>query len=503
MGDPLKFSCERCSTRYSISDEKVRGKILKIRCKTCSNIVVVREATLAGQEPGQAQAPSLQAERAASTGGGGTSAPAQTVSPPPSALPELEWFVAIKGKQHGPVGREGVARLFRDGTITDRSYLWHDGMAAWTRLREVPQFASLVQQAAVAVPPPRPPPPRPPPPPQAEESSDAGQGAEIIPFAEARRARDADPFAAVAAHQALGAITNDPFGAVSHDGGEVRESTRVFIMKAGLANRGQKNKTYAGVAAAGVALLSVALYCDYQGLIEIPGLHSVVDGVARTEDTPRLPLEMINWDDAEQDPRIKCKLDPDQAGCMHETVVRNALIRKKQAQRAEAVTAAGPTLNDDDFRLTGPSTGSLLRSGTGVGGMAEISNPEDAQKIRDQIAGGGKKLTAPNAQIDPIAVSGSDIDAASVFKTISQYSGSVQDCVEQGAKIGSVPEGRQVLIIGIEPNGTVSKARFKNGATNASPVGECIRDAAKRWKFQAFPGAAADVEVPLILSVGM
>ena len=482
MGDPLKFSCERCSTRYSISDEKVRGKILKIRCKTCSNIVVVREATLAGQEPGQAQAPALQAERAASTGGGGTSAPAQTVSPPPSALPELEWFVAIKGKQHGPVGREGVARLFRDGTITDRSYLWHDGMAAWTRLREVPQFASLVQQAAVAVPPPRLPPPRPPPPPQAEERSGAGQGAEIIPFAEARRARDADPFAAVAAHQAFGAITNDPFGAFSPDGGEVRESTRVFIMKAGLANRGQKNKTYAGVAAAGVALLSVALYCDYQGLIEIPGLHSVVGGVARTDDTPRLPLAMINWDDAEQDPRIKCKLDPDQAGCMHETVVRNALIRKKQAQRAEAVTAVGPTLNDDDFRVTAPSTGKLLRSGTGVGGM---------------------ELTAPNAQIDPIAVSGSDIDAASVFKTISQYSGSVEDCVEQGAKIGSVPEGRQVLIISIEPNGTVSKASFKNGATNASPVGECIRNAAKRWKFQAFPGAAADVEVPMILSVGM
>jgi predicted Zn finger-like uncharacterized protein len=42
-GVAMKFSCERCQTRYSIGDEKVRGKVLKIRCKTCGNIVVVRE----------------------------------------------------------------------------------------------------------------------------------------------------------------------------------------------------------------------------------------------------------------------------------------------------------------------------------------------------------------------------------------------------------------------------------------------------------------------------
>ena len=45
----MKFSCDRCATRYSIGDDKVRGKILKIRCKTCGNIVVVREATGAVQ----------------------------------------------------------------------------------------------------------------------------------------------------------------------------------------------------------------------------------------------------------------------------------------------------------------------------------------------------------------------------------------------------------------------------------------------------------------------
>ena len=46
----MKFVCERCQTRYSIADEKVRGKILKVRCKSCQNVITVREAGLAGGE---------------------------------------------------------------------------------------------------------------------------------------------------------------------------------------------------------------------------------------------------------------------------------------------------------------------------------------------------------------------------------------------------------------------------------------------------------------------
>jgi predicted Zn finger-like uncharacterized protein len=37
----MKFVCDRCQTRYSIADEKVRQKILRIRCKTCGNVIVV------------------------------------------------------------------------------------------------------------------------------------------------------------------------------------------------------------------------------------------------------------------------------------------------------------------------------------------------------------------------------------------------------------------------------------------------------------------------------
>ena len=45
----MKFLCDRCKTRYSIGDDRVRGKILKIRCKNCANVITVREGMSADE----------------------------------------------------------------------------------------------------------------------------------------------------------------------------------------------------------------------------------------------------------------------------------------------------------------------------------------------------------------------------------------------------------------------------------------------------------------------
>ena len=39
----MKFVCDKCNTRYSIADERVHGRVLKIRCKACNNVITVRE----------------------------------------------------------------------------------------------------------------------------------------------------------------------------------------------------------------------------------------------------------------------------------------------------------------------------------------------------------------------------------------------------------------------------------------------------------------------------
>ncbi len=53
----MKFVCDRCQTKYSIADERVRGKVLKVKCKTCANVITVREA----RRPSAAGLPTLSA----------------------------------------------------------------------------------------------------------------------------------------------------------------------------------------------------------------------------------------------------------------------------------------------------------------------------------------------------------------------------------------------------------------------------------------------------------
>lgn len=490
----MKFNCDRCQTRYSIGDDKVRGKVLKIRCKTCGHIVVVREQTSTLQVPesaaGAVGAASAVSSSAVSSGAPTTSAGGSGVIPPPSAsgrapagrLGDVDWYVAIKGKQHGPCKQDDVARLLREGKITERSYLWNEGMSAWTRLREVPAFASLLADATSAA-------RRPPPPPPSDEQ----QGAEIIRFDEARRAREG-----------AAGISNDPFAAVSNPlvGGDAapRDSTRVFIMQAGLHNRGKKHRVYA--AGAGVALLILVgvFALDYQGIIEIPGLHSVVNVVKQAEESRPANAHLAEWDDAEEDPKLKCKLNPNPEECVRQTIASN---ERKRAAKKAALGGSGVAGMDLEGSFQGGAggAGGAERKTSELGGAATIS---DTERMRlATLKNDSKRLQSPTMREDvktgPVA--GEEISAENVSKVVKENQAAIQDCMEKAAKVGDVPRGKQFLVVGVEPNGRVSMARFENGAVNASQAGECITRAAKKWKFAPFPGPPTDVSIPLVLSL--
>ncbi len=47
----MKISCQSCQAKYTIADEKVLGKIVKIRCKKCGATIVIN-----GNEPDSTQA---------------------------------------------------------------------------------------------------------------------------------------------------------------------------------------------------------------------------------------------------------------------------------------------------------------------------------------------------------------------------------------------------------------------------------------------------------------
>ncbi len=40
----MKITCQSCQSKYNVADEKVQGKIVKIRCRKCGATIVVNGA---------------------------------------------------------------------------------------------------------------------------------------------------------------------------------------------------------------------------------------------------------------------------------------------------------------------------------------------------------------------------------------------------------------------------------------------------------------------------
>src|SRR5271170_3410521 len=102
----MKIVCDNCATKYSISDEKVRGKVFKIRCKKCSHIIVVR-----GTEDASAAATPVAAAVAPVDAGG--------------------WHLVIEGDQVGPISEADIRTRVERGEINAETYVWKEGFADW------------------------------------------------------------------------------------------------------------------------------------------------------------------------------------------------------------------------------------------------------------------------------------------------------------------------------------------------------------------------------------
>ena len=168
----MNFSCNKCQRRYSIADEKVRGKTVKVRCKNCQNVISVegppaeteestRVVSLADVERLREQDRSLAEEDA-------SVAPVASQSwedEPTRTMPVREgrspWFVMVKGKQEGPLDDLALRELLAAGTLSARSHFWQQGMADWKRGQDIEELADLFVPAVAAPPPaarPAPPP---------------------------------------------------------------------------------------------------------------------------------------------------------------------------------------------------------------------------------------------------------------------------------------------------------------------------------------------------------
>lgn len=109
----MKIVCDSCGAKYSIADEKVQGKVFKIRCKKCSNVIVVKGT-----------------DDAANDGYGGAAA---------------EWYVVVDGDQVGPIPSVEIDSYYMAGKIGPDSFVWRDGLSDWVAISTLPEFTHLTQ----------------------------------------------------------------------------------------------------------------------------------------------------------------------------------------------------------------------------------------------------------------------------------------------------------------------------------------------------------------------
>src|SRR5688500_2053196 len=114
--DPMKIVCESCGAKYSIADEKVAGKVFKIRCKKCSAVIVVKGESPDGEE----------ATRVYDYGG------------------EAIWHVVVAGEQQGPFAPRQIGELLAENKIDWEAYVWREGMDGGQPAKDVEALVSAV-----------------------------------------------------------------------------------------------------------------------------------------------------------------------------------------------------------------------------------------------------------------------------------------------------------------------------------------------------------------------
>jgi predicted Zn finger-like uncharacterized protein len=141
----MKIVCDNCATKYSIADEKVRGKVFKIRCKKCSHIIVVR-----GGDGATASAEPTGGDGGFPTDDAATVAARSTGAPAPLGTGEAVWHLVVDREQIGPLTREEVHGKFRAGEVDLETYAWREGFADWLRLGSIEDFKDLAGDGAAA-----------------------------------------------------------------------------------------------------------------------------------------------------------------------------------------------------------------------------------------------------------------------------------------------------------------------------------------------------------------
>jgi predicted Zn finger-like uncharacterized protein len=135
----MKITCQSCQAKYTIADEKVAGKTVKIKCKKCSATIVVHGDQQGGA--GQTLDPNLVL-------GAGADEDVETrvFSGEAGQLPPAgeEWTVNVSDDDQRTLTTSQIVEGWQNGALNADTYVWKDGMGDWLPITGVPELMQLV-----------------------------------------------------------------------------------------------------------------------------------------------------------------------------------------------------------------------------------------------------------------------------------------------------------------------------------------------------------------------
>lgn len=559
----MNFSCDKCQRRYSIADEKVRGKTVKVRCKHCQNVISVEGPPAEVEESTRvvslADVERLRAQAAADAPGVSSAPAAQTPweDEPTRAAPPREasapWFVMVRNEQQGPLDEAALRELVASGAVNARSYFWQQGMADWQRGSELPELAHLFEpQPAPSFAPPSAPPvaepepqwqqPEPEPEPQWQQPEPEPQWQQS---AASEPAWDDSPAAGTRDEPAW----NDA-GASAGDApwdDEPRQEAREqqarpadsgvqlgeLFSDLDLPGRSEENELPADEGDLGSepepdpeptpAPAKPAKGKKGKKAVQQPGEHTrvamVQSGVTRRNPWWKVVLAVL----LVLALPVAAAFALDQLNVVPITVTR--VNEKGQPVQQSVFTFEGASALRD--KLLGkepppvPAPPEPKKPAEGKrSGTAPAPKPEPAEtlgaegeppseELQAVYASGEKQDVGPEVREDaevaaPDSSEGSGPPPEELARVMGQVQPAIQSCIDAELKKNPKFRGGKVMLTAtVGASGAVKRVSFDRPDVEGSKVGTCIKQRAKRMVFSSFEGEDVDLQIPLVLGTSM
>lgn len=528
----VRFSCDQCQARYNIADEKVRGKIVAVRCTKCGHRITVN-GKLLDQPEEREEATRMVSMDALNAALRGEALPPEPPPPPSRAAGAADigdgWYALIDGEQKGPLTGSEVLSHLRTGQIVGATWVWRDGMADWQPASDVAELKAAMAPA----------PPAPPQPPQmsidgastqvaskevlAQLKAQAGllddaptvsapavaaelasaekpAGAEAIgavqpapeiasppgpdlddlfgdvPPATTSNARPLD-FDSLGDEQddSQAAGNDDPFAHVPDDPNmqgepEIGEQTRFFIAQSGVNKRNPPWK---------IALFALGLPALLFGIVFALAQLRIV------------PLE-IQQVDAETGEMVVTPIFSGEGI----SSLRDKLLGKTPARAPGSRPKVAKATAADEKPLIEKKQLQPNLTEQEIAAAADLMRGDDRGPI-------GPSVRKENVEKLAVDSAGPGLEQKVIGETFAKNVRAFQACNETELRRNpSFKGGRINITFTIGPSGTVTRATIDRPEIDKSTLGECLKDKAKRVVFPSFEGEAFDVEIPLVLTKG-